>query len=199
MITKNNLNNNNNNMKFHYLDFIVQSTKKYQKNLAYLICIVSFLFFLLIVSYTNDPKLNNYSKVFGSVQSIEKDNIKMKSTMTFKFKKKVFVGVVSIKINDSYYYIDQQYKNNWNDILNNIFPNDYVEGYYRTEEGYDFLVHIQKNNSPVLSINETKEGRKKILIFFSVLFVIFLFILVTMIYQRRAWLKKGNVTIGPFF
>lgn len=186
-------------MTFNYLDFIVKSTKKYRENLAYLICIVSFLLSILIVIFTNDDSLNEYSKAFGNVQSIKKDNIKMKSRVSYQFNEKVFVGVISIKLNDSYYYINQEYKNNWDDILNNILPDDYIEGYYRTEEGYNFLVHIQKKDLPILSINETKDGRIKALILFSVLFIIFLFILVTMIYQRRVWVKKENITIGPFY
>lgn len=175
-------------MIFNYFDVIAESTEKYRRALSILICIVTFLFFLLFTS--DEVDLRNYHYANGHVYEINKDKIKVKPSATFSIKKYVFMEVILIKIENEYYYINKQYKTIWDDALINISKNDYIEVYYRISEDYKFLVDIKKDGFDVLSIDYTKDSQNKIRFLLSFLFCLFLSILIVIVYKRKMWLKK---------
>ncbi|MEN9442770.1 MAG: hypothetical protein RLZ33_2847 [Bacteroidota bacterium] len=134
---------------------------------------------------------SNYNFTHGSVEKIAKGIYLQKSTSKFgpsKYLKKVGIEIV---IDNSSYFIDQNERDKWIEVLETVKKGDVIDIWYRRIDDVNFnnVFELNVNGKNIISIEDRFKSLNYILTFMVILFVLGVYLMIYFIIKRKAYVK----------
>lgn len=134
---------------------------------------------------------SNYNFTHGSVEKISKGIYLQKSTSKFgpsKYLKKVGIEIV---IDNSSYFIDQNERDKWIEVLETVKKGDVIDIWYRRIDDVNFnnVFELNVNGKNITSIEDRYKSLNYILTFMVILFVLGVYLMIYFIIKRKAYVK----------
>lgn len=134
---------------------------------------------------------SNYNFTHGSVEKISKGIYLQKSTSKFgpsKYLKKVGIKIV---IDNSSYFIDQNERDKWIEVLETVKKGDVIDIWYRRIDDVNFnnVFELNVNGKNITSIEDRYKSLNYILTFMVILFVLGVYLMIYFIIKRKAYVK----------
>lgn len=137
---------------------------------------------------------SNYNFAHGSVEKIAKGIYLQKSTSKVgpsRYLKKVGIEIV---IDNSNYFIDQNEKDKWIEILKTVKKGDVIDIWYRRVDDVNFnnVFELNVNGKNIISIEDRYKSLNYILTFMAILLILGVYLMIYLIIKRNSHVKLEN-------